>query len=139
MPHTSGLLVMGLGAPLVVIGAEVAVPGLVNHENLAALLRQVDFQRPVLNGMLTFLLFAGVLHVDVPALRSRAVTIGFMATLGVLASTAIFGCVVWAAADLLGVSISLPWTLVFGVLISPTDPVAVLATPREVKVSEDLE
>ncbi|SFF25593.1 sodium/proton antiporter, CPA1 family [Sulfitobacter brevis] len=138
LPHTIGLLVMGLGASLVVIGAEAAMPGLFNYEGLAALLRQVHFQQTVLEGMLAFLLFAGALHVDVVSLRSRALTIGTMASLGVVVSTAIIGCVVWAAADLLGVAISLPWALVFGALISPTDPVAVLATLKEVKVPEDL-
>ncbi len=139
LPHTIGLLVMGLGASLVVIGAEAAAPGLFDYEGLAALLRQVDFQETVLDGMLAFLLFAGALHVDVALLRSRALTIGAMATLGVVVSTAIIGCGVWAAAGLLGVSISLPWALVFGALISPTDPVAVLATLKEVKVPEDLQ
>jgi monovalent cation:H+ antiporter, CPA1 family len=139
LPHTIGLLIMGLGASLVVIAADVAVPGLFNYENLAALLRQVDFQRTVLDGMLAFLLFAGALHVDVGKLRSRATTIGLMATLGVVVSTAIIGGGVWAAAGLLGLSISLPWALVFGALISPTDPVAVLATLKEVKVPEDLQ
>jgi CPA1 family monovalent cation:H+ antiporter len=138
LPHTIGLLVMGLGASLVVIGAEAVMPGLFNYEGLATLLRQVDFQQTVLEGMLAFLLFAGALHVNVVSLRSRAVTIATMATLGVVVSTAIIGGVVWAAADLLGVAISLPWALVFGALISPTDPVAVLATLKEVKVSEDL-
>lgn len=138
LPHTIGLLVMGLGASLVVIGAEAVIPGLFNYDGLAALLRQVDFQQTVLEGMLAFLLFAGALHVDVVSLRSRALTIGAMATLGVVVSTAIIGCVVWAASDLLGVAISLPWALVFGALISPTDPVAVLATLKEVKVPEDL-
>ncbi len=138
LPHTIGLLVMGLGASLVVIGAESAMPGLFNYEGLAALLRQVDFQQTVLEGMLAFLLFAGALHVDLVSLRSRALTIGTMATLGVVVSTAIIGFVVWAAADLLGVAISLPWALVFGALISPTDPVAVLVTLKEVKVQEDL-
>ncbi|SUZ33513.1 Na(+)/H(+) antiporter NhaP [Roseibaca ekhonensis] len=138
LPHTIGLLVMGLGASLVVIGAEAAMPGLFNYEGLTALLRQVHFQQTVLEGMLAFLLFAGALHVDVVSLRSRALTIGTMASLGVVVSTAIIGCVVWAAADLLGVAISLPWALVFGALISPTDPVAVLATLKEVKVPADL-
>jgi len=138
LPHTIGLLVMGLCASLVVIGAEAVMPGLFDYEGLASLLRQVDFQQTVLEGMLAFLLFAGALHVDVVSLRSRAVTIGTMATLGVVVSTAIIGCVVWAAADLLGVAIPLPWALVFGALISPTDPVAVLATLKEVKVPEDL-
>lgn len=139
LPHTIGLLVMGLGASLVVIGAEAVMPGLFKYEGLAALLRQVDFQETVLEGMLAFLLFAGALHVDVVSLRSRAITIGLMATLGVVVSTAIIGGVIWATADLLGVAISLPWALVFGALISPTDPVAVLATLKEVKVPENLQ
>ena len=138
LPHTIGLLVMGLGASLVVIGAEALMPGLFDYDGLAALLRQVDFQQTILDGVLAFLLFAGALHVDVASLRSRAATIATMATLGVLVSTVIIGFVVWAAAHLLGVAISLPWALVFGALISPTDPVAVLATLKEVKAPEDL-
>jgi CPA1 family monovalent cation:H+ antiporter len=138
LPHTIGLLVIGLGASLVLIGAEAAVPWLANLEDLAGLVGQFNFQGTVLEGMLAFLLFAGALQVDVVGLRSRAVTIGAMATIGVLVSTAIIGCVVWATADLIGVPISLPWALVFGALISPTDPVAVLATLKEVKVPEDL-
>ncbi len=139
LPHTIGLLVMGLCASLVVIGAEVAAPGLFNYQGLAKLLRQVNFQKTVLDGMLAFLLFAGALHVDVVGLRSRAFTIGAMATVGVVVSTAIIGLGVWLAAGLLGVAISLPWALVFGALISPTDPVAVLATLKDVNVAEDLQ
>jgi len=82
MPRTIGLLVMGLGASLVVIGAETAVPGLVDYEDLAGLVRQVDFEGTVLHGMLAFLLLAGALHVDIASLRSRAFTIGAMATAG---------------------------------------------------------
>lgn len=139
MPRTIGLLVMGLGASLVVIGAEAAVPGLVDYEDLAGLVRQVDFEGTVLHGMLAFLLFAGALHVDIASLRNRAFTIGAMATVGVVVSTAIIGCGVWLAAGVLGVAISLSWALVFGALISPTDPVAVLATLKEVNVSDDLQ
>ena len=139
MPRTIGLLAMGLGASLVVIGAEAAVPGLVDYEDMAGLMRQVDFEGTVLHGMLAFLLLAGALHVDVAQLRSRAFTIGTTATAGVVVSTSIIGCGVWLAAEVLGVAISLPWALVFGALIRPTDPVAVLATLKEVSVSEDLQ
>lgn len=139
LPHTIGLLVIGLCASLGVVGAKAIVPGLFDYSGLAGLLRQVDFQQTVLQGMLAFLLFAGALHVDVVSLRSRALTICAMATLGVLVSTAIIGGVIWAAGDLLGVQISLLWALVFGALISPTDPVAVLATLKEVKVPKDLQ
>jgi CPA1 family monovalent cation:H+ antiporter len=106
LPHTIGLLVMGLGASLVIIGAEAVVPWLANHEDLAGLVGQFNFQGPVLEGMLAFLLFAGALQVDVVGLRSRAVTIGAMATIGILVSTAIIGCGVWGVADLMGVPIS---------------------------------
>ena len=139
LPHTIGLLVMGLGASLVITGAEAAFPGLLQFEDVVGLVRQVDFQETVLHGMLAFLLFAGALHVDVSRLRSRAFTIGAMANVGVVVSTAIIGFGVWLAAGVLGVAISLPWALVFGALISPTDPVAVLATLKEVNVSEDLQ
>ena len=139
LPHTIGLLVMGLGASLVITGAEAAFPGLLQFEDVVGLVRQVDFQETGLHGMLAFLLFAGALHVDVSRLRSRAFTIGAMATVGVVVSTAIIGFGVWLAAGVLGVAISLPWALVFGALISPTDPVAVLATLKEVNVSEDLQ
>lgn len=104
LPHTIGLLVLGLCAALIVIGADAMMPGLFDYEGLAALLRQVDFKQTVLEGMLAFLLFAGELHVDVASLRSRAVTIGMMATLGFVVSTAIIRGTVWAAADLLGVA-----------------------------------
>ena len=139
LPHTIGLLVMGLGASLVIIGAEAVMPGLLQYEDLAGLVRQVDFQETVLEGMLAFLLFAGALHVDALGLRSRAWTIGTMATVGVVISTAIIGTGLWAAAKGFGIAMPLPWALVFGALISPTDPVAVLATLKEVKVPSDLQ
>ncbi len=139
LPHTVGLLVMGLGASLVIIGAEAALPGLRRYEDLAGLVRQVDFQETVLDGMLAFLLFAGALHVDAPSLRNRAWIIGTMATVGVAISTAIIGIGIWAASKALGIAMPLPWALVFGALISPTDPVAVLATLKEVKVPSDLQ
>ena len=139
LPHTIGLLVMGLGASLVIIGAEAALPGLLQYKDLAGLVRQVDFQETVLDGMLAFLLFAGALHVDAFSLRSRAWTIGTMATVGVVISTAIVGTGLWAAAKGLGIAMPLQWALVFGALISPTDPVAVLATLKEVKVPSDLQ
>lgn len=64
MPRTIGLLVMGLGASLVAIGAEAAVPGLVDYEDLAGFVRQVDFEGKVIHGMLALLLFAAALRVD---------------------------------------------------------------------------
>jgi hypothetical protein len=104
--------------------------GLANYVNLPELVGQFDFRGTVLDGMLALLLFARALHVDVGRPRRPPVTIGAMATLRVVVSTAIIGGVVWVAGDLTGVPISFPWALIFGApkntLISPTDPVMVI-------------
>lgn len=102
LPHTIGLLVMGLGASLVLVGVELAFPEQLLYEDLTNALRQIDFQEAVLNGMLAFLLFAGALHVNFATLRRRAWPIGVMATFGVVLSTAIVGGGVWLAASALG-------------------------------------
>ena len=139
LPHTIGLLVMGLAASLALIGLEVALPQVSLYESLTGLLLRLDFRAAVLNGMLAFLLFAGALHVNLSTLRSRAWAVGLMATIGTLISTAIVGTGVWLISGLLGAAIPLAWALVFGALISPTDPVAVLSTLKSVRVPEALE
>jgi len=139
LPHTIGLLVMGLVASLVLIGVEFVRPEEHLYEDLTVLLRQVDFRATVLNGLLAFLLFAGALHVDLSLLRRRAWPIGIMATAGVAISTTIIGVGLWWISGALGVPLPLTWALVFGALISPTDPVAVLSTLKSVKVPETLE
>ena len=139
LPHTIGLLVMGLGASLLLIGVELAFPDILLYEDLAGVIRQIDFQATVLNGMLAFLLFAGALHVNLSVLRDRALTVGSMATVGIVISTAIVGIGFWLAAGALGVPMPFAWALVFGALISPTDPIAVLSTLKAVRVPETLE
>ena len=83
LPHTIGLLVMGLVASLVLIGVELVFPNVLRYEDLAGIIRQIDFQATVLNGMLAFLLFAGALHVNLSVLRDRAWAVGSMATVGI--------------------------------------------------------
>jgi len=139
LPQTIGLLVMGLAASLVLIGVELLFPQLALYDDVVILVRQIDFQETVLNGMLAFLLFAGALHVDFATLKSRLWIVGTMATVGVLISTAIIGIGFWAAAAWLGIPLPFVWALVFGALISPTDPVAVLSTLKRVKVPLSLE
>lgn len=139
LPHTIGLLVMGLGASLLLISVEIAFPAVVLYEDLAGIIRQIDFQATVLNGMLAFLLFAGALHVNLAILRKRAWTVSSMATIGILISTTIVGTGFWLISVALGVPVPLAWALVFGALISPTDPVAVLSTLKAVRVPEALE
>ncbi len=76
LPHTIGLLVIGLLASLVLILFELAVPEEELYEALTSALRQIDFNATLMEGMLAFLLFAGALHVDLDELRGRAWPVG---------------------------------------------------------------
>ncbi len=139
LPNSVGLLVMGLVASLAVAGIGVAMPGSPLVAALTGALRQIDFTAVVFNGMLAFLLFAGALSLDVSALRDRAAPVVLLAVVGTVLSTAIVGVAFWLAARALGQPLSLPWALVFGALISPTDPVAVLAMLKGVKLPKSIE
>lgn len=125
LPTTIALLLFSLAASLAVI----ALGKLGIHFDTAAeeLLAAVDFDEALLHGMLSFLLFAGALHVDLAELAQRKWAVGFLATLGVLISTALTGLATWWLFDALGHGIPLIYCLLFGALISPTDPIAVLA------------
>lgn len=138
LPNTIGVLLMGLASSLTLIGLEL-VTHLTLYDTLTNAIRQIDFTAALINGMLAFLLFAGALHVDFSRLKSRAVPIGLLATFGVLISTGIVGAGIYLMARWLGAPVSLPWALVFGALISPTDPVAVLSTLKGVNLPPALE
>lgn len=102
-------------------------------------LRQLDFADATITYMLGFLLFAGAMQVDFAELRRRWAPVLSLATLGVVASTVIVGFGTWLLAGLTGAHLPLTWALVFGALISPTDPVAVLAAVRQGKFSKGLQ
>lgn len=139
LPNAVGLLLMGLLASLLVAGVGVAFPGSAVVAALTTALRQIDFTAVVFNGMLAFLLFAGSLGLDMGTLRDRAGPVALLAVAGTILSTAIVGVAFWFASGVLGQPLSLPWALVFGALISPTDPVAVLAMLKGVKIPKEIE
>lgn len=139
LPHTIGLLVMALLASFLVIGLHALVPGLQVYETLTGAIGQIDFNETLMKGMLGFLLFAGALHVDFAKLRNAKWAIGSMATLGVVLSTFIVGTGFYFLAQLFGVDLPYIWALVFGALISPTDPVAVLSILKTVNMPKSLE
>ncbi|MGA7972955.1 MAG: sodium:proton antiporter [Pseudolabrys sp.] len=139
LPTNIGLLLMGVTAALVVLIVDLLIPHIAVINDLADLLRKIDFYEAVMHGMLAFLLFAGALHVDWPRLRKRLVSVTAMATLGVVISTAVVGFGMWGLSLLLGLNLPLAWALVFGALISPTDPVAVLSLLKQVSVPQLLE
>ncbi|QPC95382.1 sodium:proton antiporter [Mesorhizobium sp. INR15] len=139
MPHTIGLLTMSVVASLILVMIDAILPEQHLFEPLTKTLLQIDFTSVVMNGMLAFLLFAGALHVDFGTLLSRAVPVIVLATFATIASTFIIGLLFWQAAGLLGLSLPLSWALVFGALISPTDPVAVMATLKNIEAPASLE
>ena len=137
-PHTIGLVLIALGASLALLAVESLVPAANVDALIVGVLGGIDFHDTLMHGMLSFLLFAGALHVDLSALRSRYRTIGLMATAGTLVSALVIGAGTWLLAGWAGHPIPFVWALVFGALISPTDPVAVLALFRTVPVPPSL-
>ncbi len=102
-------------------------------------LNEMDFNHTFLHGMLSFLLFAGSLHVNVIELNRHRLIILLLATVSVLLSTLLVGVFTWWLANFFGVSVSMPYCLVFGALISPTDPIAVLSIMKKVGAPKSLE
>ncbi|MFZ1886294.1 MAG: sodium:proton antiporter [Rhodoplanes sp.] len=139
LPTTIGVMIMGLAASLTLIGLELLTAETQLSRALTDAVRQIDFTEALMHGMLAFLLFAGALHVDLIKLKSRTASVGLLATVGVLVSITIVGISFWLVAGWLGSPIALIWALVFGALISPTDPVAVLSILKAVHVPEELE
>jgi CPA1 family monovalent cation:H+ antiporter len=139
LPHTIGLLVMGLAASLLLVLLDLIFPGQHLYDQVKQPLLQIDFTQVMMNGMLAFLLFAGALNLDMGALRDRAWPVAFLALVGTVISTGIVGAAFFAVAQALGYPLPLAWAFVFGALISPTDPVAVLSTLKNVKVPQALE
>lgn len=108
--------------------------GWFNLEPLAiSTMQSIDFQNFLLKGILGFLLFAGGIGINLPALRDQKWEITIMAVFSTLLSTFIIGYGFWWIAALLGWEIPLVYCMLFGALISPTDPIAVLAIVKKLK------
>ena len=139
IPHTVGLVLMALAASMTVIAIDFFVPGTNVERLIVDVLDQIDFHEALMHGMLSFLLFAGALHVELSAFRSRLRAIATLATLGTMISTLAVATGVWLLFGLFDSDLPFIWALVFGALISPTDPVAVLGLFKSVKVPETLQ
>ncbi len=139
LPNVIGLLVMALTASILLIIFDEMVPGLGVRDAVERALSSIDFYDTMMNGMLAFLLFAGALQVDLSRLRAEAWAVGSLATVGVVISTFIVGTGFYLIARLTGADVPYIWALVFGALISPTDPVAVLALLKSITIPQRLE
>ncbi len=137
LPPTIGLMGLTLGFSLALLAIGRFVPAV--ERGAHRIVEQFDFDRALLHGMLGFLLFAGALHVDLDDLRTHRWPIAVLATIGVLISTAVVGCLTWLAVWAMGMPLRLIDCLLFGALISPTDPIAVLALLRRLGMPRMLE
>jgi CPA1 family monovalent cation:H+ antiporter len=139
LPPTIALLLMALLASLVLIAFDAVVPASNMRESFTAAIAQIDFFDTLMRGMLAFLLFAGALQVDLGELRNVRWPVAVLASIGVLISTTVVGIGFWLVTKVVGVELPLIWALVFGALISPTDPVAVLSLLKSVRIPSQLE
>ncbi len=138
LPNTIGVMLIALLFSLALL-----VAGKLGVEDFSQraeqLVAAVDFNVALMHGMLSFLLFAGALHVNLDDLAHSKWVIASLATGGVVVSTCLIGSLVWVLLRLLGFDVSFLYCLLFGALISPTDPIAVLATLKTVGIEKSLE
>jgi CPA1 family monovalent cation:H+ antiporter len=138
LPTTIGVMLIALAISLVLIG--LGALGLVEVQAQAErLLAAIDFDETVLRGFLSFLLFAGALHVNINDLASQKWVIASLASGSMLLSALIVGCLAWLLFGLLGLDLPLVYCLLFGALISPTDPIAVLGILKGANAPKSLE
>jgi CPA1 family monovalent cation:H+ antiporter len=137
LPRTIGLMLFALVLSIALIG--IGRAGWDIRAQATVLIQRIDFNRLLLQGMLSFLLFAGALHVEANELLQHKWLIFTLATAGTILSTFLVGILAWQVLPLVGPAIPLTYCLLFGALISPTDPVAVLGILKDLKVPKSLE
>ncbi len=137
LPVTIGVMVIALLASLLL--QIIDLVGFHVGDHAARWLSTIDFNATLLHGMLSYLLFAGALHVKLDDLHDQKWTIGTLATVGTVVSTFLVGTITWWVLGLLGVDLPFIMCLVFGALISPTDPIAVLGILKNAKAPKSLE
>ena len=137
LPTTIGIMAIALVLSLVLVA--LGKLGLHFDSEARRLLEKVDFDNTLMNGMLCFLLFAGSLHVNLDDLSRQKWVVTFLATAGVVLSTLLVGFVSYWGFAAIGQPLPLAATMLFGALISPTDPIAVMGILKSAGLSRDLE
>ena len=134
-PPTIGIMTLSLGSSILV--------AVIGHSFISKkalqLASAVDFHDVLMNFMLSFLLFAGAIHIDEAKLKKERWSVLLLATIGTLISTFVIGWMVWLLFGLFHLAVPFIYCLMFGALISPTDPIAVLAILKEANIPSSLE
>ena len=138
LPSAIGLILISLMLSLALM-----VAGALGYGGLEAraetFIGSIDFSTTLMHGMLSFLLFAGALHVNLNDLAEQKFIVGTLASFGTVASTFLVGGLFWLVLQALGLEMDLIYCLLFGSLISPTDPIAVLGILKSAGAPKTLE
>lgn len=139
LPTTIGVMAIALALSLAMVGLDLLGldHGLREYEE--SFIRSIDFSEVLMQGMLSILLFAGALHVDLSSLKKYRWQVAALALGGTVASTAIIGLVIWLVLPYVGMSLPLLYCLLFGALISPTDPIAVMGILKSANAPKEIE
>jgi monovalent cation:H+ antiporter, CPA1 family len=137
LPSTIGLMILAMALSVTIVIGGYFWPALT--EGAFSVMKTYDFSEILLDIMLNFLLFAGALTVNLKKLKELRIPIFVLTLTGVLISTFVVGFGSYYILQWLGLELDFIYCLLFGALISPTDPIAVLAIMSKMKVSEDLE
>lgn len=137
LPNTIGIMIISLLASLIMIAVNSLIPEL--FVNGREMIRGIDFHEVLMDGMLSFMLFAGAIHINAAELKKEKATILTFSTAGVLISTIIIGSLLFWVCTLFDLNIGFIYCLLFGALISPTDPIAVMGILKEANIAKAME
>lgn len=137
LPSAIGIMIIAILASVSLVGLGKSQPHL--QSEFSELIRSVDFSQVLMGAMLNFLLFAGAIHISLHDLRKQRIPVIIFSTVGVIISTAAVGALMYAALHALNMQVRFIECLVFGALISPTDPIAVIAILRRAGIRKSLE
>jgi CPA1 family monovalent cation:H+ antiporter len=139
MPTAIGVMASALVFSLALVGLNAL--GLAHglYEFQTSLLHSIDFSDVLMQGMLSLLLFAGALHIDLSELKAYRWQVGALAVVSTLLSTLAVGYAMWLVLPLIGLPLPLMYCLLFGALISPTDPIAVMGILKSAGAPKELE
>jgi monovalent cation:H+ antiporter, CPA1 family len=137
LPTTIGIMIISMVCSLFILWMGKYFPSVTAY--ITSLIGSIDFETILMRAMLSFLLFAGAIHIDIQKLRREIIPIITYSTIGVIISTVFIGIVMFLIFRIFGVNIHFIYCLLFGSLISPTDPIAVLAILKQARIPSSIE
>lgn len=138
LPSSIGLLLLAMAVGL--LGIILKKIGLINGYFVEEFLSSINFKETIFHGMLSFLLFAGALQINTEDLKTAKLPIAITATISTLISTVIIGFTFYVLANMLGMTnVTLLYAMLFGAILSPTDPISVLSIIKKIQASKKLE